>query len=78
MTRFNPDQPPNVPPLVNVTAAAELLGVAKANIERLRQQGRMPEAIEVEGGKRPTPVYVKSEVVELAGELKAERRERSA
>jgi hypothetical protein len=72
---YDPKKPANIPPLVGVTGAAAILGIAKSNIERLRQQGKMPEAIEVEGVKRSTPVYVKSEVETLAAQLASDRAE---
>lgn len=62
-------------PLVGLVAAAKLLGVAPPNVSRLREQGRMPEGIEVEGSAM---VYLRSEVLALAKELAAERKGRSA
>lgn len=61
-------------PLIGLTAAAKLMGVAAPNVSRLRSQGRMPEGIEVEGSAM---VYVRSEVEALAGELALERNERA-
>lgn len=57
-------------PLVGLTGAAKLLGIAPPNVSRLRSQGRMPDGVEVEGSAM---VYVRSEVVKLAGELERER-----
>lgn len=57
-------------PLVGLTAAAKILGIAAPNVSRLRKQGRMPEGVEVEGSAM---VYLKSEVAGLAKELAAER-----
>lgn len=61
-------------PLVGVNRAAKMLGIAPPNVSRLRSQGRMPEAIPVEGS---AGVYVKSEVEALASELEAERAARA-
>lgn len=63
-------------PLVNLSRAAEMLGVKPPNIGRLREQGRMPEPVDIEGG-RSMPAYVKSEVKALAAELAAEREARA-
>lgn len=60
-------------PIVGLTAAAKLLGIAPPNVSRLRSQGRMPEGIEVEGSAM---VYLRSEVVALGKELARERDER--
>lgn len=60
-----------VPIVVGVTEAARILGVPKSNISRLRAQGRMPEPVPQEGPG--APVWLKSEVVELAVTLAAER-----
>lgn len=64
-----------VPILVGVTRAAELLGVPKSNISRLRDQGRMPEPVPQEGPG--APMWVKAQVLELAEKLAAERAERA-
>jgi hypothetical protein len=53
---------------VGLTGAAKILGIAPPNISRLRAAGRMPQGIPVEGS---ADVYVKSEVVALARELRA-------
>lgn len=63
------------PSLVGSTAAAKLLGVQPPHLARLRDQGRMPEPIPVDGS---VDVYVREEVEELAGELRAERAARAA
>lgn len=57
-------------PLVGLVAAARLLGVRAPNVTRLRQQGRMPEGVPVEGSAM---VYLRSEIEVLAGELDKER-----
>lgn len=57
-------------PLVGLTAAAKLLGIAPPNVSRLRSQGRMPEGVEVGGAAM---VYFRSEVEALARELTRER-----
>lgn len=63
------------PTLVGVGEAAEMLGLPKPRIARLREQGRMPEPIqELAAG----PVWLRSEVKLLAEELAEERRTREA
>lgn len=57
-------------PLVGLTAAAKILGIAPPNVSRLRRQNRMPEGIPVEGAAM---VYLKVEVEKLAKQLAAER-----
>ena len=58
---------------VGSTAAAELLGIPAPHIARLRKNGRLPAAIDVEGGY---PVYLRSEILGLARELAWERQAR--
>lgn len=65
---------PRTPRLVGTTAAAKLLGIQPPHVSRLRDQGRMPEPIEVEGS---VDVYLREEVVDLSAELHAEREQRS-
>lgn len=62
-------------PLVGSNRAAQIMGVYPPNIAKLRQQGRMPAPIEVEGS---AAVYLRSEIEKLAEELEAARRERQA
>lgn len=62
------------PDLVGATAAAAILKVQPPHLARLRTQGRMPEAIPVEGS---VDVYVREEVEALAEELERERRVRN-
>lgn len=66
---------PTAPRLVGATAAAKLLGVQPPHISRLRDQGRMPEPIPVEG---TVDAYIREEVEELAVELAQEREARAA
>lgn len=66
---------PRTPRLVGTTQAAKILGVQPPHVTRLREQGRMPEAIEVEGS---VDVYVRDEVEDLGRELHAERQQRAA
>lgn len=66
---------PAQPELVGSSAAAEILGVQKPHVTRLRRQGRMPAPVKVEGSN---DVYVRSEVVALAAELERERSQRLA
>ncbi len=64
---------PQMPKLVGAKRAAEILGIHPPHISRLRDQGRMPEPIEVEGS---VDVYFEADVRDLAKELEAERAER--
>lgn len=66
---------PRAPHLLGSTAAAGLLGVQPPHISRLREQGRMPDPIEVDGS---VDVYIREEVEELARELAEEREARAA
>jgi predicted DNA-binding transcriptional regulator AlpA len=61
-------------PLIGLTAAARLMGIAPPNVSRLRSQGRMPKGVEVEGSAM---VYFRSEVEALGVELESERDGRS-
>lgn len=63
-----------MPTVVGVTRAAEILGVPKSNISRLRAQGRMPSPVPQEGPG--SDVWLKSEIEELAVLLAAERSQR--
>lgn len=61
-------------PLVTLTRAAKILGIAPPNVSRLKQQGRFPDpVVEVEGG---AGAYAKVEIEELRDELARERAER--
>ncbi|HEX7088705.1 MAG TPA: hypothetical protein VF192_01135 [Longimicrobiales bacterium] len=62
------------PQLISATRSAQLLGVKPPHISRLKDQGRMPEPIPVEGGN---DAYVLEEVEALAKVLHAEREERA-
>lgn len=62
------------PSLVGTTVAAKILGIQPPHVTRLRDQGRMPEPIEVEGS---VDVYVREEVETLGAELRAERAARA-
>jgi electron transfer flavoprotein alpha/beta subunit len=66
----------SLPIVVGVTRAAEILGIPKPNVSRMRRQGRMPEPLEQDGPG--APVFVRSEVEALARELQAEREARAA
>lgn len=66
---------PRHPRLVGSTAAAKILGIRTPHISRMREQGRMPDSIEVEGS---VEVYVRDEVEELGRELHGEREARAA
>lgn len=65
---------PRAPRLVGTTAAARILGIKPPHVTRLREQGRMPEPIDVEGS---VDVYVRDEVEDLGRELHAERAARA-
>lgn len=65
---------PRSPELIGTTAAAKLLGIQPPHVSRLRDQGRMPEAVRVEGGN---DVFIRDEVEQLARELRAEREDRA-
>lgn len=62
------------PRLVSAKRAAEMMGIKPPHISRLREQGRMPDPIPVEGGN---DAYVFEEVKALAGELNRERAARA-
>lgn len=67
-------QPP-VPDVVGVAAASEMIRVPKPRIARLRDQGRMPEALyELPSG----PLWLRAEVQELAEQYATERAQRRA
>lgn len=66
---------PRFPTLVGAKRAAEMFGVPPSHITRLRQSGRMPDAIPVEGGN---DVYLAADVRALARELERERVLRAA
>ena len=65
---------PVQPPLVGVTEAARLLKVPKPRIIRFRQQGRLPEPLEVAGPS--APVYIKDEIETFARTVEQGREER--
>lgn len=64
---------PEHPRLVGATKAASILGIKAPHISRYREQGRMPDAIKVEGGN---DVYVRADVEALARVLATEREAR--
>lgn len=63
---FDPRKPENIPPLVGLSKAAEMLGKKPAN---LRRRHDLPEPVEIEGVTRATPAWVRSEIEELARKL---------
>lgn len=65
---------PRSPRLIGTTAAAKILGIQPPHVTRLREQGRMPEPIQVEGSN---DVWIREEVEALARELHAERQARA-
>lgn len=65
---------PTAPDLVGATVAAHMLGVKPPYISRLKEQGRMPEPVEVEGS---VEAYVREEVEVLAAEIERDRRRRA-
>jgi hypothetical protein len=64
-----------VPIVVGVTRAAELLDVPKSSVSRYVTSGRLVPVPQEGPG---APVFLKAEVVELAGELARERAQREA
>lgn len=69
------DRQPRHPDLVGGKVAAAMLGVAPSYISKLRENGRMPEAIPVDGS---FDGYERSQVAKLARELERERADRRA
>jgi hypothetical protein len=67
-----------MPTVVGVTKAAEMLGVPKSNISRLRTQGRMPEPVPRAAGDSGADVWLEADVAVLAAQLAEERRARAA
>lgn len=61
------------PKLVSASAAAALFGIKPPGIAKLRDQGRMPESIEVAGAYG---VYLREDVERLARQLARERTAR--
>lgn len=68
------ERQPRFPDLVGATTAAKIMGVNAPYITRLKDQGRMPEAVPVEGS---ADGYIRSEVEALGGELEAGRIRRA-
>lgn len=65
---------PVLPEILGVTEAAQLLGVRKPHLYRLRDQERLPApAAEIMAGQ----IFVKEDLVPLAQELEAERAARA-
>lgn len=69
------ERQPRFPDLVGATKAASLMGVNPPYITRLKDQGRMPEPVPVEGS---ADGYVREEVLALGEELEAGRIRRAA
>lgn len=68
------EKQPTAPKLLSRKRVAELLKVHSPYISRLEDQGRMPEAIPVEGG---APVWEENDdLLKLAAELERERERR--
>lgn len=64
---------PALPPLLGVTEAAEILGVRKPHLYRLRDQGRLPEPVmTLMAGQ----IFLEEDIRKLAAELAAERSAR--
>lgn len=61
------------PDLIGATAAAGILGVRPPHLARLKEQGRMPEPIPIEG---TVDAYLREEVEVLGRELQREREAR--
>lgn len=66
---------PSAPFLVGTTVAAEILGIRPPHVTRLREQGRMPQPVEIQGS---VEAYIREEIEELAQVLGRERAEREA
>jgi hypothetical protein len=62
---------PDQPHLVGVTVAAQILKVPKPRIMRFRNQGRLPEALHVDGPS--APVYIREEIEAFAREVQEGR-----
>lgn len=62
------------PHLVSSKRAAEMLGIHQPHLQRLRDQGRLPAGVPVEGAYE---VYVREDIEELAETLREERRARA-
>ncbi|MGH2938290.1 MAG: hypothetical protein ACRDPE_09250 [Solirubrobacterales bacterium] len=67
------EKQPTAPDLVGRKVAAEIIGVHSPYISRLEEQGRMPEAVPVEG---TAPAYIRAECERLGEEIRKERDER--
>lgn len=65
---------PTYPRLIGTTAAARVLGIAPPHVTRLREQGRMPEPIPVEGS---VDVWLREDVEALGRVLAQERDDRA-
>lgn len=61
-------------PLVGLTAAAKILGMAPPNVNRLRDRGEMPPGIHVEGS---ADVFLRAEVEALAKRRTKAREKRN-
>lgn len=62
---------PRSPKLVSSQGAAKILGVHPPHLQRLKDKGRLPEPVTIEGSR--WSAYVKADIQALAKELKAER-----
>lgn len=65
---------PRAPHLVGSTVAAGLLGVQPPHLARLRDQGRLPDPVPIEGS---VDAYIREEIEALAKELAEERQRRA-
>ena len=65
------DRLPDQPHLVGVTVAAQILKVPKPRIMRFRNQGRLPDALSVDGPS--APVYIREEIESFAREVQEGR-----
>lgn len=64
---------PELPELLGITEAAEVLGIRKPHVYRLVSQGRLEAALALKGGQ----VFLGDATRTLAGELEAERAGRA-
>ena len=65
---------PELPELLGVTEAAEVLGIRKPHVYRMVDQGRLSAALALKGGQ----VFLGAPTRTLAAELEAERAGRTA
>lgn len=65
----------DLPPIVGVAEAAEILSVGKQQISRLKRDGRMPSTV---ADLRATPVWLRADIEVMAGGGEADKASRIA